>query len=630
MSRRPTLPAFRPSIRSISAAWLISAVASVGASAAGEIITVTTLDDVTDASPGIANLPGPDGKVSMREAVNAANSTPGPQTIHFAIPQSEFWLDTSMALLRIEDGAFSLNDDGTTIDFTTQTAFTGDTNPNGWEVGAYGLQPNAWGIAAIFVNGDNCTIKGMGRVLQRGSGVTITGSNNRVIGCTISGPLYAAVEIETFLGSGTNATGNVIGGTLPEERNVLSAGNAGIRIDGASHNNVVIGNTLVGSPFAGIQVRGAYCCPDYTPMNNRIGGPTPEEANWIAHNGKYGEEGFPLGTQVQVEYAIGTVVEGNLIGTTQDGTAMYPGGRGTAGIGVRVSDDTIIRDNVVSGIRRVGVNHYAGDVFGVGVSIYGACERTTIQGNKIGVAIDGVTPIVSRSSLSIGSFPGEGSPIDTVIGGLQPGQANIIANAETFGVAVVASAQRTTISANSISNHSALGIDVGASGVTNVGLPMLASAEGDSSSITISGTLAANAGQTYRIEFFASDACDPSGFGEGRTFLGSAQTTTNASGAASFSATLSAYVEDGATITATATSLTTLSTSEFSACITASIDAAVFGDLDGDGFVNFADLNLLLGSYNAIGENMPGDLDEDGDIDFADLNLLLNVYNQGA
>ncbi len=56
----------------------------------------------------------------------------------------------------------------------------------------------------------------------------------------------------------------------------------------------------------------------------------------------------------------------------------------------------------------------------------------------------------------------------------------------------------------------------------------------------------------------------------------------------------------------------------------------VFGDLDGDGLVNFADLNLLLGSFNAVGENMPGDLDDDGDIDFADLNLLLGVYNQGA
>ncbi len=630
MFRRTTHSATRPNGRRISAAWLISAAASAAALAADEVITVTTLNDISDAPSGIANLPGPDGRVSMREAVAAANTTPGPQTIHFAIPQSEFWLDTTMALLRIEHGAFQLNDDFTTIDFTTQTDFTGDTNPNGWEVGAYGLEPNAWGVAAIFVNGDNCTIKGMGRVLQRGYGMTITGSNNRVIGCTISGPLYAAVEIETFLGSQQYATNNVIGGTLPEERNFLSAGNSGVRIDGHSVGNVVIGNTIIGSPYSGVEVRGAYCCPDYTPMFNRIGGPTPEEANWIANNGKYGEEGFPLGTQIQVEYAVGTIVEGNLIGTTSDGSAQYPGGRGTAGVAVRVAVDTVIRNNVIAGLRQIGVNHAAGQIFGVGVAISGACERTTIRGNKIGVALDGVTPIVSRSSLSIGSFPGEGSPIDTVIGGVNPGEGNTIANGETFGVAVVASAQRTGILGNSIYDHGALGIDIGAAGPSTIGVPTLSDASGDASSIQISGTLAASASQSYRVEFFASDDCDPSGFGEGQRFLGFVEVQTNASGAAAFSADLAAAVEDGASITATATSLPGLNTSEFSACIAASISDAVFGDINGDGLVNFADLNLLLSSYNNSGENMPADLDDDGLVNFADLNLLLGVYNAGA
>ncbi len=59
-------------------------------------------------------------------------------------------------------------------------------------------------------------------------------------------------------------------------------------------------------------------------------------------------------------------------------------------------------------------------------------------------------------------------------------------------------------------------------------------------------------------------------------------------------------------------------------------DLPVFGDLDGDGLVNFADLNLLLSAYNSTGAGLPEDLDNDGDVDFADLNLLLGVYNQGA
>ena len=45
----------------------------------GETITVTTLDDVSDfsGSQQVSDLPGPDGRVSFREACTAANNTPG-------------------------------------------------------------------------------------------------------------------------------------------------------------------------------------------------------------------------------------------------------------------------------------------------------------------------------------------------------------------------------------------------------------------------------------------------------------------------------------------------------------------------------------------------------------------------
>src|ERR1041385_1093800 len=58
----------------------------------GEIITVTTLNDVSDFSglQQVNDLPGPDKRVSFREAVTAANNTAGPQTIAFAIPVAEF------------------------------------------------------------------------------------------------------------------------------------------------------------------------------------------------------------------------------------------------------------------------------------------------------------------------------------------------------------------------------------------------------------------------------------------------------------------------------------------------------------------------------------------------------------
>jgi hypothetical protein len=123
--------------------------------ATSQTITVTTVNDVVDFSglQQVSDLPGPDRQVSFREACIAANNTPGPQTIAFAIPQSEWWLMPGIALLRLEGGVFPLNDDGTVVDFTTQAAF------NGGKVGIFGLDPNGLGAQAISINGNNCVIK---------------------------------------------------------------------------------------------------------------------------------------------------------------------------------------------------------------------------------------------------------------------------------------------------------------------------------------------------------------------------------------------------------------------------------------------------------------------------------------
>lgn len=54
------------------------------------------------------------------------------------------------------------------------------------------------------------------------------------------------------------------------------------------------------------------------------------------------------------------------------------------------------------------------------------------------------------------------------------------------------------------------------------------------------------------------------------------------------------------------------------------------GDLDGDGLVTFADLNLLLDQWQQTGPGLSGDFNDDGVVDFADLNILLGALNTGA
>ena len=55
------------------------------------------------------------------------------------------------------------------------------------------------------------------------------------------------------------------------------------------------------------------------------------------------------------------------------------------------------------------------------------------------------------------------------------------------------------------------------------------------------------------IDFYASPLPDPTGFGQGRTYIGSTPLTTDANGNARFGSTFAATVPAGQVIAATAT-----------------------------------------------------------------------------
>jgi hypothetical protein len=59
-------------------------------------------------------------------------------------------------------------------------------------------------------------------------------------------------------------------------------------------------------------------------------------------------------------------------------------------------------------------------------------------------------------------------------------------------------------------------------------------------SMTVQGTLTADPSTAYQIKFFLNPAADPSGYGQGETFLATETVTTSASGTVSFSFTFKA------------------------------------------------------------------------------------------
>lgn len=66
------------------------------------------------------------------------------------------------------------------------------------------------------------------------------------------------------------------------------------------------------------------------------------------------------------------------------------------------------------------------------------------------------------------------------------------------------------------------------------------------------------------------------------------------------------------------------------AIIVASPKGVCPGDVNGDGAVDFLDLNIVLSAFNTSGDVVPGDIDLDGEVDFADLNLVLNSFNENC
>lgn len=276
--------------------------------------------------------------------------------------------------------------------------------------------------------------------------------------------------------------------------------------------------------------------------------------------------------------ASGTVIEGNFIGTDASGT-QNPG---QATDGVIVFGNSI--NSTIGGEEPAARNLISGNSFR-GLNIAGD-GGNTIQGNLIGTKANGTEPL-GNGLVGVQIF----SPHNTV-GGIDGNRtdtnnpANLIASNGTDGVKVnggldITFAARNRILSNSIFSNGDLGIDLdggidpsNADGVTanddkdrDTGpntlqnFPKLTSATTTSFGTTIKGILNSRPGKTFTIQFFSSQTKDPSGFGEGKTFLRSKSVTTNDRGKAFFSAVTS--VLTGQVVSATATSAWG-NTSEFS------------------------------------------------------------------
>jgi CSLREA domain-containing protein len=261
-------------------------------------------------------------------------------------------------------------------------------------------------------------------------------------------------------------------------------------------------------------------------------------------------------------------VEGNFIGTDKFGTKAKP----NTNNGVRIKHFFVgqkATNNTVGGETPDKRNLLSGN-FGSGVLIEDDANR--VVGNLIGTHKIAIAQISNGSD---GVFISGAS--DNTIGGTTPGEANTIAFNQGPGVSVLNNGVGNRVLANSIFSNASLAIDLNRNGVTpndagdqDTGanelqnFPVLSSAKTSRKGTSIAGKLNSKPNETVTVQFFANSEADPSGNGEGKTFIGEKAMGTDSSGKATFAFKDTQPVAKGQFITATATDLDG-NTSEFSA-----------------------------------------------------------------
>lgn len=322
-----------------------------------------------------------------------------------------------------------------------------------------------------------------------------------------------------------------------------------------------------------------------------------------------------------IQASPGAIISGSTItNNNSDGIYFYGSDTGT------VKGSSILNNSLnglvlfnsssaqIGGVTQADRNIVSGNLGRANVSILGfggAAENNSIQGNYIGTATNGSYDPSIQQGFGVSVAANSNS---NIVGGSSQGTGNIIAGNKGAGVlvnsvttpepdSVTLTPVNNAILGNSIlSNQSAvvdsidypgLGIDLAgtvldgsfqvASGI-NVGptandiadpdtgsniymnFPVLNSAVQNGTKVTMNLSLDAagttDAGGLYRVELFANDSADPSGYGEGQTYLGYAMVANGENQEIDF--TIPAGINlTGKALSATTTSLNSEITSGF-------------------------------------------------------------------
>ncbi|MEA3186693.1 MAG: hypothetical protein QOD99_523, partial [Chthoniobacter sp.] len=429
--------------------------------------------------------------------------------------------------------------------------------------------PNA-GYGIFMENATDATIEDC-IISGNGNGIGIS-HNNQATNVVIDSNLIGVAKGGTIALANTEGSGIYFdrsGSNIIHGNTISGNKGGGIIMSGSSGNNVVQGN-FIGTDSAGTQAIGNGADGVYIDggPGNTIGDPTGAEGNVISGNALNG---------ITCNAGADTAIIGNMIGT--DATGAKPLGNKFIGVNISRSDHAIIKKNVISG-------NGAGIYF---AAFSGTSAGATAEGNFIGTG-DGGSPAIPNDGTGV-LFLGASN---CTLGGTTPGAGNVIAFNKLDGVSVFdQDSVNDAILGNSIHENGGFGIDLafdfeaehhggpkpmpndpgdtdtGANNLQNY--PVLVKEDG-----VPHGSLNSTPNTLFRIEFFANAKPGKLKHGEGETFIGFANVTTDPDGNVDFNV---PGAEKGNVITATATEIISdvpRSTSEFSKVIKAVGGGGIF------------------------------------------------------
>ena len=210
-----------------------------------------------------------------------------------------------------------------------------------------------------------------------------------------------------------------------------------------THSNVIQGNYIglssQGSGGIGHQLFGIFLQGGAN--HNVIGGSSPGEGNTVSGNDVFG---------IVLYNADSNYLSGNFIGTSPDGGSAQGNTYGINLVGTSsgnvIGGDTPGLGNIISGNTVMGISLEA--------------DANTIQGNIVGLAADGQTPLPNRTGIYLAKS-------NNTIGGTLPAHRNIISGNLDHGILISALETDPLDASNNVISGNYIGTD--RSGRTAVG-----------------------------------------------------------------------------------------------------------------------------------------------------------------